>query len=89
MTTLIQKLLQIAWDMWQRRNHAIHNSKLHQSNILEGNTNACLQAIYDLGSGSVPTAAHILWKRTKKELIALPLVYKQQWIKMAIIAQQK
>ncbi len=88
-TALIQKLLQIAWDMWQHRNHALHNSELNQSNILEGNTNVRLQAIYHLGSGSIPTVARILWKHTKKELIALPLAYKQQWIETAIIAQQK
>jgi len=88
MTVLIQKLLQIAWDMWQHQNHVLHNSKSNQSTILEGNTNAQLQAIYDLGSSSIPKEARILWKCTKKELIALPL-YKQQWIEMAIIAQQK
>jgi len=88
-TALIQKLLQIAWDMWQHQNHAFHQSELNKSTILESNANTHLRAIYDLGSGSVPIAARILWKRTKKELIALPLAYKQQWIEPAIIAQHK
>jgi len=75
--------------MWQHQNHALHNSKSNCSSILEGDTNTQIQAIYNLGSGSVPKEAHNMWKCTQDKLIALPLAYKQQWIEMAIIAQKQ
>jgi len=67
----------------------LHNSKPNRNNILEGNTNAQIQAIYDMVPSSFPKEASILLKCNQEELIALPLAYKQQWIEMAIIAQKR
>jgi len=88
-TALIKKLLQIAWDMWHHRNHALHNSPTNREQILEGKTNQRIRVIYEQGPGSFPRDAISLLKRTQSELITLPLAYKKQWIETALIAQKR
>jgi len=83
---LIKKLLQIAWDMWHHRNHALHNSPTNCDQILECATNQRIRVIYD--RGSFPRDAISLLKQTLPELITLPLAYKKQWVETALIAQK-
>jgi len=85
---IIQKLLQVAWDMWHHRNQVLHHSEINQGNIVEYDTNQQIWAIYNQGLGSFPCDVMAVLKRKVTNLIDLPLAYKQQWIETALLAQK-
>jgi len=59
-TELLKRLMATAWDMWQHRNKALHNSETNKSEILKDDINQEIQQAYGQGRASFPWAARSL-----------------------------
>jgi len=88
-TALIQRLVDMAWDMWHHRNEVLHNSSYNKEHLLEANINQELQDLYYLGPQLLPQDAFHLWKRTAAQLKQLPSLYKHQWVETVKLAQAR
>jgi len=79
-TKLIKHLILTAWDMWQHRNKALHESKQNKQEIVEDNINQQIQQVYAQDTSQFPQAARLLMKRPLQCLLRLPASYKHQWM---------
>jgi len=50
MSELIKKLWNMAWDMWDQWNEALHKSTLNRELILEKDVNDQIRQIYAVGT---------------------------------------
>jgi len=61
MAALIQKLWDIAWDMWEHQNEALHNGPQAQQLILHSVVDAQVHKLYNRGMIQLPQdALHFL-----------------------------
>ncbi len=51
-----KKVWNVAWDMWDQRNKALHQSNLNQELILEKDVNNQIKQIYAMGPGQLAWA---------------------------------
>jgi len=77
-TTLIQQLLDMAYDMWHHCNEVLHNLPDNQASIIDMVINQELQELYDLGPHALPRDALYLRKWTAEQLKQLSITYKYQ-----------
>jgi len=77
---LIKKLWNVAWDMWEQRNDALHESTLNRGLILEKDINDKIRQIYSVGIGQLARGDFGLMKNPLEHQIQLPLHTKQQWV---------
>jgi len=77
---LIKKLWNMAWDMWDQWNKALHESTLNQELILEKDANNQIRQIYAVGPCQLARAdLGLMWHPVEHQL-QLPLNMKQQWV---------
>jgi len=79
-TELIKKLWNVAWDMWEQRNGALHNSASNRDEILEKDINDRIKQIYDVGPGQLARKDLGLMRQPVTHQLQLPLPIKQQWL---------
>jgi len=79
-TELIKKLWNVAWDMWEQRNEALHNSASNRTAILEKDINDRIQHIYAIGPGQLARKDLGLMRQPVAHQLQLPLSVKQQWL---------
>jgi len=77
---LIKKLWNVAWDMWEQRNNALHESNLNRETILEKDINNKIRKIYSVGIGQLARGGFRLMKHPLEHQLQLPLNTKQQWV---------
>jgi len=77
---LIKKLWNVAWDMWEQRNDALHDSTLNREIILEKDINDTIRQIYSVGIGQLARGDFGLMKHPLEHQLQLPLHTKQQWV---------
>jgi len=58
-----------AWDMWQHRNEALHNSETNKREILEDDINQEIRLAYGQGWESFPLAARPLLQWPLQKLL--------------------
>jgi len=80
MSELIKKLWEVAWDMWDQRNEALHKSNLNQEFILEKDINDQVRNIYAVGPNQLAWANLGLMRNSLEHQLQLPLGTKQQWV---------
>ncbi len=85
---LLKKLMEIAWDMWQHWNKALHEEPENRELILEQAINHQVTKTYQLSPGAFITGATLM-KRPLPDLLQLPLAYKQHWLESAKIAKAR
>jgi hypothetical protein len=87
-TTLIKKLWQISWDMWEEWNGELQNPESPAS-LRE---HSWLDALINHEYEDILTMAFkdCRWFRRSKEVIATKTIaYKQQWLKLVGLARAK
>ena len=72
---LLKKLMEIAWDMWQHQNKALHEEPENRELILEQAISHQVTKTYQLGPGAFISGATLM-KRTQLDLLQLLLAYK-------------
>jgi len=75
---LIKKLWNIAWDMWDHCNKALHNSTNPHDDIIESKINDQVQEIFAYGLHAIPWDAFPLYQGTVEELLQHLKSYKEQ-----------
>jgi len=75
---LIKKLWNVAWDMWEHQNKALHNSMNNHKLILEKDLNDKIKQIYAIGPGQLAQADIGLMKHPLEHQLQLLLLTKQQ-----------
>jgi len=88
MSALIQKLWDIAWDMWDHHNKELHLGGQEQQQILHSAVNAQIEAAYKGGAQQLPWDAFHLLKTSKTTVLQYPLESKQLWLASIQAAQQ-
>jgi len=86
---LIKKLWNVAWDMWDQRNEALHESSLNREQILEKDTNDQIKQIYAVGIGQLARTDFALMKNPIEHQLQLPLQTKRQWVASIEAALQR
>jgi len=54
MVALLQHLMTMAWDMWQHRNKALHESEENKQTIVEANINQQIRQAYEHDGPTLP-----------------------------------
>ncbi len=79
-TKLIKKLWNVAWDMWEQHNEALHDSSINREEILEKAVNDEIQWIYEAGPGQLSRTDLSLMQQPVDHQLQLPLNTKRQWL---------
>jgi len=77
---LIKKLWDIAWDMWEHWNEALHHDPENQMSILESVVNDKIQHFYAIGTVSLPHDAMCFLALPLEEQLLKPLTTKTLWV---------
>jgi hypothetical protein len=88
-TSVIQKALDIAWDMWEQR-YGINNNTMHSR--LAANTEeirAQLRELYGCGSHSLLPIDRHLFSKPEATLLTGEPNLMQQWIILSLTATQR
>jgi hypothetical protein len=85
-TSIIRKLWQIAWDMWEHRNGFLHarNTGLHSQNI-----NQSIIAEFQKGWSMLDRETRALFRPGLESITVKPIEVREQWIKRVQAAWQK
>jgi len=83
---LIKKLWDIAWDMWEHRNEALHHSPENRQNILESAINNKITQFYALGCNILPQDAMRLIEHSLEAQLAQPVNTKILWVESVEVA---
>ena len=87
--SLIQKALEVAWDMWEQRNHIKHNT-LHPRRAEEvARIKAKLQMLYRKGSTGLLSQDRLLFSKTKTKLLKGSPIEMLQWITSVLNATRR
>jgi len=76
---LIKKLWDVAWDLWDQQNEALHNDP-NNHNILDSHTNDQIQTVYEQGSAMLPHDALALLHEPLSAQLQKPLATKTLWL---------
>jgi len=77
---LMKKLWNVAWDMWEQRNDALHNSDTNREMILETHVNDQIRQIYAIGLGQLARTDFGLMTNSVDHQLQLPLQAKRLWV---------
>jgi len=75
---LIQKLWDVAWDMWEHQNEALHSSQLAQQQILHSIVDAQIRILYGRGPQQLPLDALHFITQPLELILSYSLRSKQQ-----------
>jgi len=83
---LIKKLWDIAWDMWEHQNDALHHSQENQQNILESAINDKITQFYESGIGILPRDTMWLMEHSLEAQLAQSVNTKFLWVESVEVA---
>jgi hypothetical protein len=83
---LIRKLWEVAWDMWEHQNGALHDKE--QSIIIQG-IHTQIKDKFSKGDSALPKEARALFRPGLASILAKPFEVKQQWLARIQLAREK
>ncbi len=83
---LIKKLWDVAWDLWDQHNEALHNDTINRD-ILDSHANDQIRNIYQHGSTTLPRDALHLIRAPLDAQLQKPLATKLLWLQSVQAAQ--
>jgi hypothetical protein len=83
---LIQKLWDVAWDLWEHRIGIVHAKE-----ILHGmaTTDASIRAQFSRGPNGLPPRLHQLFSGSVDGILAASIVYRQRWLQRVTTARAR
>jgi len=88
-TALIKRLMLTAWDMWNQRNEALHDSERNKQEIVEGDINQQITQVYNQVGRDPSKEVRRLTQRPLRRLLQLPAPYKRQWMATIVAVRNK
>jgi hypothetical protein len=88
-TSIILKLREIAWDMWDQRNQYLHDKDY---GLMVATLNDELSRLYQAGATSVPIVDQVLFQVSLVDLLSSPVTNRQLWVRRvqtAVSRQQR
>jgi len=85
---LIKKLWDVAWDLWDQRNEALHNNTANRD-TLDNNANNQIRNVYQHGSTSLPRDALHLIREPLDVKLQKSLATKLLWLQSVQAAQDR
>ena len=84
--SVIQKLWDIAWDMWEQRNGFLHDKDLGEATL---QLHADITAQYALGRANLPRKSQGLYAMSLETLLHSSMATKQLWLQRIISARAR
>jgi len=75
-----KKLWNIAWDMWDYQNEAMHNLESYHNDILDSQINNQVRATYSNGLQAVPWDVFRMFRDSLETLLMKPPQYTGHWV---------
>ncbi len=85
---LIKKLWDVAWDLWDQRNEALHNTT-ESRDILNSYADDQIKNVYQQGSTTLPRDALHLIREPLEVQLTKSLATKQLWLQSIQAAQDR
>lgn len=76
-TSIIKKLWDVAWDMWDQRNKYLHDKEFGRMVVV---LNQEIETLYSSGATSVPADDQGLFRTPLPELLSSPVALRQLWV---------
>ena len=76
-TSIILKLWDVAWDMWDQRNQFLHDKDFGLTVVA---LNQDIQSLFHAGEESVPLDERALFCTSLQDLLASPVTNRQLWV---------
>jgi hypothetical protein len=87
MASLICKLWQIAWDMWDHRNEVLYKQNNRAKDINMVDLDKAFRSLYSRAAAKLQrTLDRYLVQQSLRQVLSLPQEFKLEWVKAAIIA---
>jgi len=86
---LIKKLWNVAWDMWEHHNDALHTSNNHQDAIIESKINDQVRTIFTSGLCDIPRDTFLLLQGNIEDVLKKTKSYKEQWVATILAAKRR
>jgi len=80
MAELIKKLWNIAWDLWDHQNEALHHSQNTRNDILDSRINDQICFLFRQGLQAVPRDSFAVFQTPLDTLLQKPRHYKTRWV---------
>ena len=87
-SSLIMKLWDIAWDMWNYRNHTLHDSDGPTKAAVLTHANSRISYHFNRGTIGIATRCHFLFKTKENILLSLQIIKKLGCIAATPCAQR-
>jgi len=87
MSELIKKFWDIAWDLWDQQNEALHTDPANHI-ILDSHANDQIWLVYEQGSTTLPCDALVLIQEPLTAQLQKPLATKLLWLQLVQVAQE-
>ena len=85
---IINKLWDIAWDLWEQRNGILHDKEYQeQLQNLPGINNE-VRYQYQKGGATLPRRLWFLFEGPLEELLETSMKYKQKWLRSVMVARR-
>jgi hypothetical protein len=84
-SSIIRKLWNIAWDMWDHRNQWLHHQE--EGELIQ-KLHSELRSQYELGCSSLPRAEKLLFRTSLVDLLKSSVTVKQSWLRRVSKARE-
>ena len=88
-TALIQKLWDIAWDLWEYRNGIVHSSENAEILHNMAETNGAIRTQYLRGPHGLAQHDHSLFRESIEDILSASILYRQKWLKRVETARDR
>jgi hypothetical protein len=88
-TSLVVKLLQVAWDLWDHRNQVKHNLETAQDLARHDSILLAIRSVYTFGRAGLPRRDWHLFQRPLLSLLDSSLHYLDAWLHRVKIARSR
>ena len=86
MASLICKLWQIAWDMWDHRNEVLYKQNNRAKDINMVDLDKAFRSLYSRAAAKLQrTLDRYLVQQSLRQVLSLPREFKLEWVKAAIV----
>lgn len=86
LSSLIRKMWQIAWDLWEHCNGYLHNK---EDNLISQEVNRQLEYEFDKGTKQLRQSTRALFAGGLEVLRKKPLEIRQQWLRRVTVARER
>jgi hypothetical protein len=88
-TTLITKLWEVSWSMWDNRNDVLYNSITPRKQMEIDEVNEEIRQQYAMGCAELKTTDQRSFAKDKEDMFLLELAHKKKWLVLVKLARTR